>query len=172
MSLFNKVITKVFGKKSDKDLKKIAPIISDINVEFDKLKNLSDQEIKDKFNSIKLTLKNLTNQKNKDLNASDLDSSEIEKKLIQLEKDYLNNHMVEVFAIVKDVSRRLEGTNFKVMETDMTWNMVHYDVQLIGGVVLHQGKISEMKTGEGKTLVSTLPIVLNAITNREYMLLL
>ena len=166
MSLFNKVITKVFGKKSDKDLKKIAPIISDINVEFDKLKNLSDQEIKDKFNSIKLTLKNLTNQKNKDLNASDLDSSEIEKKLIQLEKDYLNNHMVEVFAIVKDVSRRLEGTNFKVMETDMTWNMVHYDVQLIGGVVLHQGKISEMKTGEGKTLVSTLPIVLNAITNR------
>ena len=166
MSLFNKVITKVFGKKSDKDLKKIAPIISDINVEFDKLKNLSDQEIKDKFNSIKLTLKNLTDQKNKDLNASDLDSSEIEKKLIQLEKDYLNNHMVEVFAIVKDVSRSLEGTNFKVMETDMTWNMVHYDVQLIGGVVLHQGKISEMKTGEGKTLVSTLPIVLNAITNR------
>ena len=166
MSLFNKVITKVFGKKSDKDLKKIAPIISEINVEFDKLKNLSDQEIKDKFNSIKLTLKNLTDQKNKDLNASDLDSSEIEKKLIQLEKDYLNNHMVEVFAIVKDVSRRLEGTNFKVMETDMTWNMVHYDVQLIGGVVLHQGKISEMKTGEGKTLVSTLPIVLNAITNR------
>ena len=166
MSLFNKVITKVFGKKSDKDLKKIAPIISDINVEFDKLKNLSDQEIKDKFNSIKLTLKNLIDQKNKDLNASDLDSSEIEKKLIQLEKDYLNNHMVEVFAIVKDVSRRLEGTNFKVMETDMTWNMVHYDVQLIGGVVLHQGKISEMKTGEGKTLVSTLPIVLNAITNR------
>ena len=79
MSLFNKVITKVFGKKSDKDLKKIAPIISDINVEFDKLKNLSDQEIKDKFNSIKLKLKNLIDQKNKDLNASDLDSSEIEK---------------------------------------------------------------------------------------------
>ena len=112
MSLFNKVITKVFGKKSDKDLKKIAPIISDINVEFDKLKNLSDQEIKDKFNSIKLNLQNLTDQKNKDLNASNLDSSEIEKNIIQLEKDYLNNHMVEVFAIVKDVSRRLEGTNF------------------------------------------------------------
>ena len=166
MSLFNKVITKVFGKKSDKDLKKIAPIISDINVEFDKLKNLSDQEIKDKFNSIRLKLKNLIDQKNKDLNASDLDSSEIEKKLIKLEKDYLNNHMIEVFAIVKDVSRRLEGTNFKVMETDMIWNMVHYDVQLIGGIVLHQGKISEMKTGEGKTLVSTLPIVLNAIANR------
>ena len=166
MSLFNKVITKVFGKKSDKDLKKIAPIISDINDEFDKLKNLSNQEIKDKFNSIKLELQNLIAQKNKDLNAAELDSSEIEKNIIQLEKDYLNNHMVEVFAIVKDVSRRLEGTNFKVMEMDMIWNMVHYDVQLIGGVVLHQGKISEMKTGEGKTLVSTLPIVLNAITNR------
>ena len=63
MSIFNKVITKVFGKKSDKDLKKIAPIISDINVEFDKLKNLSDKEIKDKFISIKLELQNLIDKK-------------------------------------------------------------------------------------------------------------
>tara|TARA_B100000676_G_scaffold145766_1_gene144133 strand:+ start:800 stop:3841 length:3042 start_codon:yes stop_codon:yes gene_type:complete len=166
MSFFNKVITKVFGKKSDKDLKKIAPLVSDINIEFDKLKNLSDQEIKDKFNSIKSNLQNLIEQKSKDFKENSSDSSELEKHIVQLEKDYLNDHMVEVFAIVKDVSRRLEGTNFKVMETDMIWNMVHYDVQLVGGIVLHQGKISEMKTGEGKTLVSTLPIVLNAITNR------
>ena len=74
--------------------------------------------------------------------------------------------MVQVFAIVKDVSRRLSGTKFKVMDMEMNWEMVHYDVQLIGGIVLHQGKIAEMKTGEGKTLVSTLPIVLNAMTDR------
>ena len=72
--------------------------------------------------------------------------------------------MVKVFAIVKDAARRLRGTTFNVMETQMNWDMVHYDVQLIGGIVLHQGKISEMKTGEGKTLVSTLPIVLNAMS--------
>ena len=166
MSLFNKVITKVFGKKSDKDLKIISPIISDINIEFEKLENLTDQDIKDKFNNLKSELHNLIQKKNDELKENNIEPSEIEKNIIQLEKDYLDTHMVEVFAIVKDVSRRLCGTNFKVMETDMTWNMVHYDVQLIGGIVLHQGKISEMKTGEGKTLVSTLSIVLNAITNR------
>ena len=166
MSLFNKVITKVFGKKSDKDLKKISPIIEDINKEFETLNHLTDQEIKDRFNKIKADLSDLVEKKNIELQESSVNSSEIEKNIIQLEKDFLDENMVKVFAIVKDVSRRLAGTNFKVMETEMTWNMVHYDVQLIGGVVLHQGKISEMKTGEGKTLVSTLPIVLNAIANR------
>ena len=166
MSLFNKVITKVFGKKSDKDLKKISPIIENINKEFETLKHLTDQDIKDRFSKIKADLSDLVEKKNIELKESSTNLSEIEKNIIQLEKDFLDENMVKVFAIVKDVSRRLAGTNFKVMETEMTWNMVHYDVQLIGGVVLHQGKISEMKTGEGKTLVSTLPIVLNAITNR------
>tara|TARA_Y100001935_G_scaffold252588_1_gene256838 strand:+ start:1677 stop:4718 length:3042 start_codon:yes stop_codon:yes gene_type:complete len=166
MSLFNKVITKVFGKKSDKDLKKISPIIEDINKEFETLNHLTDQEIKDRFNKIKADLSDLVEKKNIELKENSKNSSDIEKNIIQLEKDFLDENMVKVFAIVKDVSRRLAGTNFKVMETEMTWNMVHYDVQLIGGIVLHQGKISEMKTGEGKTLVSTLPIVLNAITNR------
>ena len=166
MSLFNKVITKVFGKKSDKDLKKISPIIEDINKEFETLNHLTDQEIKDRFNKIKADLSDLVEKKNIELKENSKNSSDVEKNIIQLEKDFLDENMVKVFAIVKDVSRRLAGTNFKVMETEMTWNMVHYDVQLIGGIVLHQGKISEMKTGEGKTLVSTLPIVLNAITNR------
>ncbi len=166
MSLFNKVITKVFGKKSDKDLKKISPIIQDINKEFETLNHLTDQDIKDRFSKIKADLSDLVEKKNIELKESSTSLSEIEKNIIQLEKDFLDENMVKVFAIVKDVSRRLAGTNFKVMETEMTWNMVHYDVQLIGGVVLHQGKISEMKTGEGKTLVSTLPIVLNAITNK------
>ena len=166
MSLFNKVITKVFGKKSDKDLKKISPIIEDINKEFETLNHLTDQDIKDRFSKIKADLSDLVEKKNIELKESSTSLSEIEKNIIQLEKDFLDENMVKVFAIVKDVSRRLAGTNFKVMETEMTWNMVHYDVQLIGGVVLHQGKISEMKTGEGKTLVSTLPIVLNAITNK------
>ena len=166
MSIFNKVITKVFGKKSDKDLKKLFPIVEQINEEYNKLSILSDQELKEKFNQIKSGLHNSINDEKNNLANQNIKPDEIDIKIKNIESDYLNNKMVEVFAIVKDVSRRLSGTKFKVMDTEMIWEMVHYDVQLIGGIVLHQGKISEMKTGEGKTLVSTLPIVLNAITNK------
>ena len=166
MSIFNKVITKVFGKKSDKDLKKISPIIDEINSAYKKLNQLNDQELKDKFYQIKSNLQKDIQDKRADLEKQNTSNIDIEKNITEFETEYLNEHMVEVFAIVKDVARRLSNTKFKVMDTDMVWNMVHYDVQLIGGVVLHQGKISEMKTGEGKTLVSTLPIVLNAITNK------
>ena len=161
MSVFNKIITKVFGKKSDKDLKKINPIIDQINDEYIKFDSLTDEELKNIFLDIKSQLSSII-QDYKDKNKN-LDSDDEIKKI---EKEYLNNNMVKVFALVKDVARRLKSTKFKVMDTEMIWDMVHYDVQLIGGIVLHQGKISEMKTGEGKTLVSTLPIVLNAITGR------
>ena len=83
-----------------------------------------------------------------------------------MEQEYLDDKMVEVFAIVKDASRRLCGSEFIVMHQKMGWEMVPFDVQLMGGVALHQGKIAEMKTGEGKTLVSTMPIILNALTGR------
>ena len=79
---------------------------------------------------------------------------------------FLNKNLNSVFAIVKDVSRRLCGKEIIVMNQKMEWNMIHYDEQIIGGMVLHEGKVAEMKTGEGKTLVSTLPIVLNALTGR------
>ena len=155
MSVFNKIITKVFGKKSDKDLKKIYPIVDQINQEYLRLEKLTDDELKNIFNDIK-------NKLNETINDKKIDKSENDIKKIK--DDFLNENMVKVFAIVKDAARRLRGTTFNVMETQMNWDMVHYDVQLIGGIVLHQGKISEMKTGEGKTLVSTLPIVLNAMS--------
>jgi len=166
MSIFNKVITKVFGKKSDKDLKKLAPIVNEINVEYDKLQELSESELKNKFNQIKSNLQIIVSDKKAELENQSLSLEDINKELRSIENKYLDEHMVQVFAIVKDVSRRLSGTKFKVMDMEMNWEMVHYDVQLIGGIVLHQGKISEMKTGEGKTLVSTLPIVLNAMTDK------
>jgi len=155
MSVFNKIITKVFGKKSDKDLKKIYPIVDQINQEYSTLEKLTDDELKNIFSDIK-------NKLHENINHKKIDKSEDDIKKIK--DDFLNDNMVKVFAIVKDAARRLRGTTFNVMETQMNWDMVHYDVQLIGGIVLHQGKISEMKTGEGKTLVSTLPIVLNAMT--------
>ena len=166
MSILAKVVTSIFGKKSDKDLKKIKPIINEINQHYETLQNLSDSEIKKKFDNIKQGLSDLIKIKKEEFNAENINLTEIDDKLYLLEKDFLNKYMVEVFAIVKDVARRLCGTKYQVMNQPMEWHMVHYDVQLIGGVVLHDGKIAEMKTGEGKTLVSTLPIVLNALTGR------
>ena len=91
---------------------------------------------------------------------------DVDNKLYELEKKFLDDHMAKIFAIVKDACRRLCKQKYMVMGQEVEWNMIPYDVQLIGGVVLHQGKIAEMKTGEGKTLVSTLAIILNAITGR------
>src|SRR5438477_279311 len=80
----------------------------------------------------------------------------------------LDEILPEAFAVVKNAARRLteRGHTFTVCDQPMKWEMVHFDVQLIGGVVLHRGKISEMATGEGKTLVATLPLYLNALTGR------
>ena len=166
MSILNSVLTKVFGNKSDKDIKKINPIVEEINSEYSNIQNLTDDELKLKFSKIQLDLSEIITSKESELKEKDFKNSEINKELESIEKQYLDDNMNIVFAIVKDAARRLSDTKFKVMNTDMIWNMVHYDVQLIGGVVLHQGKISEMKTGEGKTLVSTLAIVLNGITKR------
>jgi len=166
MAILTKIVTKIFGKKSDKDLKELEPFVGQVNAIYEPLSSLSDEELKLKFNNIKNGLKDQIISVTKTLKADNATSSELKKKISETEQTYLNDHMVEVFAIIKDASRRLCGTNFKVMGQDMSWEMVHFDVQIIGGVVLHQGKITEMKTGEGKTLVSTLPIILNAMTGK------
>ena len=166
MSILNKIIKKVFGNKSAKDLKKILPIVDEINKEYKSLVNLSDNELKSKFNDICLDYQNLVKKTKNDLELKKLNNLDLNKELEKFDSEYLDQNLVRVFSIVKDVARRLCGTKFRVMDTEMGWEMVHYDVQLIGGIVLHKGKISEMKTGEGKTLVSTLPIVLNAITKK------
>ena len=80
--------------------------------------------------------------------------------------DYLNRILPEAFAAVKNAARRLCGQNFMVCDQPYTWNMMHFDVQLLGGICLHRGTISEMATGEGKTLVATLPLFLNALAGR------
>jgi len=166
MSILSKVLTSVFGKKSDKDLKKISPIVEKINNKYDTLNSLTDAELKSRFKKLKDDLNILIVQNKKKYLEDNKDVNTVDDLLYKDESDYLDNHMVEVFAIVKDAARRLCGSSYSVMGQKMNWDMVHYDVQLIGGIVLHQGNIAEMKTGEGKTLVSTLSIVLNAITGR------
>ena len=82
----------------------------------------------------------------------------------------LDQLLPEAFAVVKNTARRLYGRKIIVCEHELTWDMVHYDVQLIGGIALHEGKIAEMATGEGKTLVATLPLYLNALSGRNAQL--
>ena len=78
----------------------------------------------------------------------------------------LDDLLPEAFAVVKQACKRLVGTTCKVKGQELTWNMVPYDVQFIGGIILHQGKIAEMKTGEGKTLVAVAPVYLNALSGK------
>ena len=166
MSMLGKIVTSIFGTKSGKDLKLLEPIVKEINESYQSLEDLSDDQLKSKFNLIKDNLKDLIIANKKLYLETKNNEHEIDDLLYKDETEFLNSHMVEVFAIVKEASKRLCGTKYNVMGQAMEWNMVHYDVQLIGGIALHQGKIAEMKTGEGKTLVSTLPIVLNAINGR------
>lgn len=164
--MIGSLISKIFGNKSAKDIKRLYPKIEEINNHYKSLKSLTDKELIIRYQELKATLASEINQKKTVLNAEGCDSFEIDKKLHELETNFLDENLCLVFAIVKDVSRRLCGQDIIVMNQKLDWNMIHYDEQLIGGIVLHQGKVAEMKTGEGKTLVSTLPIVLNALTGR------
>ncbi|NEX11586.1 MAG: preprotein translocase subunit SecA [Prosthecochloris sp.] len=178
-----KIFTKLFGSKHDKDIKKIQPTIERINEIFSSLSSLSDDELRLKTASLKDRIQSAlaeTEQKRNDLeqkldnpeldlNQADNINQELETLDTLFEEKtaaILEEILPETFAIVKETCRRLKGLEYNVVGHSMTWDMVPYDVQLIGGVVLHSGKISEMATGEGKTLVSTLPTFLNALTGR------
>ncbi len=137
----DKFLTKIFGSENDRFLKKIQPIIDQINSLEASVKLLSDDELRTKTVSFKQRVADYT---------ANSETPEIRK---QREQDILDEILPEAFAVVREGSRRVTG-------------MRHFDVQLIGGLVLHQGNIAEMRTGEGKTLVSTLPAYLNALTNR------
>lgn len=135
-----KTFEKVFGSYNSREIKKLEKIIPKIHKAEESLKKLSDDELKKKFIDWKNELTD---------NPEKVDAK-----------------MVEIFAGIKTAASRLVGKKFEVSGNDQEWNMIHYDVQLIGGMVLHQGKIAEMKTGEGKTLVCTLPVILNALTGK------
>ncbi len=178
-----KIFEKLFGSKHEKDVKKIQPIVDEINEICSSFTSLSDDELREKSRALQAGLRkklgaieeernNLRGKlENPDITIAQIEK--INKELDDLEALYeketraeLETILPETFAIVKDTCRRLKGHQYEVMKHTMTWDMIPYDVQLIGGVVLHQGKITEMATGEGKTLVSTLPAFLNALTSR------
>jgi preprotein translocase subunit SecA len=138
---FDKVLTKVFGSSNERFLKSIKPVIVQINDWEPEIQALSDDELRTRT----VTFKEKIAEAVKDAR------NKLERQ--RLEQDALNEILPEAFAVVREASKRTTG-------------MRHFDVQMIGGIVLHQGKIAEMRTGEGKTLVATLPTYLNALTGR------
>jgi len=178
-----KIFQKIFGSKHDKDIKKIQPTINRINEIYASLATLSDEQLRGKSAEIRSAISSrlsAIDEQRRQLTRSlddpgiDLDEAEnLNRKLDELDERYeaetaavLDEVLPETFAVVKETCRRLKGHTYQVMGHEMIWDMVPYDVQLVGGIVLHNGKISEMATGEGKTLVSTLPTFLNALTGR------
>ena len=158
------VITKIFGSKHERDIKKIMPIVERINEISEEYKSLSDDQLRAKTDEFKQKIE----QYREDLKNSqeDWDKEELEKEIKDLEEEVLDEIMPEAFAAVKETCRRLMNKSWTVCEQKIVWEMIPYDVQLIGAVVLHQGKIAEMATGEGKTLVATMPLYLNALLGR------
>ena len=177
-----KVISKIFPSKHEKDIKLIQPIVEEINKYYEEYKKLSDDELRNKTQEFKDRIKAEIEEIEKETEElhkkleEDIEHEErikIYDELDELEKEYyevLNNILdailPEAFAVVKDTCRRLCGKEWEASGMKIIWNMIPFDVQLIGGVILHQGKITEMATGEGKTLVATLPIYLNALAGK------
>ncbi len=206
------ILKSMFGNKSTRDLKKITPIVNQIKaiypeidaLDIDALRqrtadirqqlNDSVQDKRDEIERIKAEIETLDYEEREPLWKK---VDDIQKEILDVLEDKLNEVLPTVFAIVKSTARRFaenetitvtatqldrdlaaQGKDFVTIEgdkaiytthwiaggNDMKWDMVHYDVQLIGGIVLHQGKIAEMATGEGKTLVATLPVFLNGLT--------
>jgi preprotein translocase subunit SecA len=179
-----KAITKVFGTKSDKDIKKIQPIVDEIKSYEDQMKQLSDDELKAKTEEFKQKIHDATAETVDEIQKikKDLDHledltptehremaeylDELEQQELDIIEDVLDAILPEAFAVLKDTCRRFVGKSWKVGGNETTWEMIPYDVQLVGAIVLHQGRIAEMKTGEGKTLVAIFPAYLNALAGK------
>ena len=214
MSIINNILGLFLGNKYERDLKEINPFIEKIHVEYEKIKNLSNDGLREKTDELRKTVKEgiagdeeeivvLRDQaeKEEDVNLKEElynNIDKIEKQINEKLEILLDELVPQAFAVVKDTARRFKEN--KVLEVtarqfdrdlastresitisgekalwsnewiaggnEIVWDMVHYDVQLIGGVALHKGKIAEMGTGEGKTVVATLPVFLNALAGR------
>lgn len=214
MSLLNSVLKVFVGDKSEKDIKAVRPLVEQILSHGDRLKELSNDELREVTFSFKERIQEARAEAQSGIAALKKEANEIDDidrkeaiyneidqlkdKEYEAEEKALNDILPEAFAVVKETARRFaHNTSLHVTARDydrrlsatktyvtleeekavwsnswdaagkpVVWDMIHYDVQLIGGIVLHQGKIAEMQTGEGKTLVATLPLYLNALAGK------
>ena len=213
MSFVN-VLSKLFGNKSQRDLKAIRPIVDKIKAIGPELEQLSNDELRGRIDAVRADIdaavapdRNAIEELRSTVETLPFDERQPvwdkidkhEKDILDIIENKLNEHLPEVFAVMRETAARFahnetievtatdldrelagQGRDFVSIEGDkaiwknhwvaggneITWDMVHYDVQLIGGIVLHQGKIAEMATGEGKTLVATLPVFLRSLSKR------
>jgi preprotein translocase subunit SecA len=210
---FNEILSKMFGNKSQRDLREVMPYVEKIKVAYEEISKLSSDEVRQRTEAIKKEIadysaaetnriaelkESIENETLEDREKIYDEIDKLEKKSLEKLEEVLMEVLPEAFAIMKDTARRFcenaevvvtandfdrllaTKTDFVRIEGDkayysnewmaggnkVKWDMVHYDVQLIGGVALHKGKIAEMATGEGKTLVATLPVFLNALAGR------
>ncbi|HUF50821.1 MAG TPA: preprotein translocase subunit SecA [Longimicrobiales bacterium] len=180
--MLKNLITRVFGDRHEREAKKLAPLVAEINALTDDLGALSEAELQaqtTKFRGIiaehtrelEEAIADLRQQRRTTEDAQEREQlgvavRETEDELKRELAAVLEELLPEAFATVKEACRRLLDTDITVTGQMMTWDMVPYDVQLIGGVALHRGKVAEMATGEGKTLVGTMPVYLNALAGR------
>ena len=180
--MFGKLLKKFFGSQSEREFKKSELQIDEINNFAREFIDLSDEQLQAKTEEFRTLLRERTADQSPQLREleeqlrGDLEPDErerlsdeldrLDEEVRQLEVQTLNEIMPQAFALVKEVCRRLLGKTWKRAGENVEWDMVPYDVQLFGGIVLHEGRITEMATGEGKTLVATMPLYLNGLTGR------
>jgi preprotein translocase subunit SecA len=144
--MLNWILKKIIGSKNQREVRRMMPLVHQINALEQQFQSLPEEALREKTAAWKAELSTI------------VDSEKLAERLEEI--------LPEAFAVVKNAARRLCGRVFLVCDQELTWNMVHFDVQLVGGIVLHRGRIAEMATGEGKTLVATLAVYLNALTGR------
>ena len=180
--MLKSAIKTLLGSHHKREAKKLQPLIDEINELAEANASLSDEQLRAKTEDFKqrvesaaadlrAEIEQLREQKRHSEDASErellsLQIGELGSELLETVEDTLAEILPEAFAVVKDACRRLIGQEIVVTGQKMTWDMIPYDVQLIGAIALHRGKVEEMATGEGKTLVATMPLYLNALAGR------
>ncbi|MFV2007388.1 MAG: preprotein translocase subunit SecA, partial [Longimicrobiales bacterium] len=175
-------IKKIIGSVHVREAKKLQPVVDEINELYEQYASLTDEQLKGKTDEFRQRLGAATSELEEEIetlreekrhsedptNRESLQQriGDLDEQLVQLIEDTLDELLPEVYATVKETCRRLMGQEIVVTSQSMVWDMIPYDVQLIGAIALHQGKVAEMATGEGKTLVATMPLYLNALAGR------
>ncbi|MBX6362809.1 MAG: preprotein translocase subunit SecA [Gemmatimonadetes bacterium] len=180
--MLKSLVSNLFGNRHEREARKLQPLVDEINAIAEDLASLSDEELKAQTEKLRARVRERTSELEERLAALretkrrtesseereqlGLEMRQVEEELKEVTQEALDEILPEAYATVKAACRRLVGTPIVVTGQPMTWDMVPYDVQLIGAIALHQGKVAEMATGEGKTLVATMPLYLNALAGR------
>ena len=177
--MLKEVVKRILGSRHIREAKKLQPLVDRINELFEEYQSLSEEQLKGKTEEFRAFIADATAEikdeieelrEEKRHSEDPLKRQELQEALAELDDrlvakivDILEEILPEAFATVKETCRRLLGTEVTVTGQTQAWDMVPYDVQLIGAIALHRGKVAEMGTGEGKTLVATMPLYLNAL---------